>query len=87
MPKRKESHRLLVIWLCDTPIDIREVRLAIYLIVGKGFLEAVENHLVGCFGLPWGYLGVDMCCLMLYFWKNFDKSLPMNCGPLSATID
>ena len=34
------------------PINIRGVRLAIFPLVGEGFLEAVENHLVGCFGLP-----------------------------------
>ena len=37
--------------------------------------------------LPWGYLGVDMCYLMPYFWKNFGKSLSMNCRPLSVMID
>ena len=36
--------------------------------------------------LPCGYRGVDMCCLMPYFSKNFAKSLPMNCGPLSVTM-
>ena len=37
--------------------------------------------------LPWGYLSVDMFCLMPYFWKNFAKSLPTNCGPLSMALD
>ena len=30
---------------------------------------------------------LDMCCLMPYFSKNFNKSLPTNCGPLSVTYE
>ena len=37
--------------------------------------------------LPCGYLGVDICCFMPYFWKNPAKSLPTNYGPLSVTMD
>ncbi|KAM2715671.1 hypothetical protein EV2_045253 [Malus domestica] len=29
--------------------------------------------------LYFGYLGVDMCCLMPYFLKNFAKYLPTKC--------
>ena len=36
---------------------------------------------------PWGYFGVDMCCLMPYFWKNFAKSLPTNYESFSVTMD
>ncbi|KAM1985586.1 hypothetical protein ACFX16_013743 [Malus domestica] len=36
--------------------------------------------------LPWGYLSVNMGCLMPYLWKNFAKSLPTNYGALSMTI-
>ena len=34
------------------PIDIREFVWPFSLLVGEGFLEAVEDRLVGCFGLP-----------------------------------
>ena len=37
--------------------------------------------------LPCGYLGVDICCFIPYFWKNPTKSLPTNCRPLSVTMD
>ncbi|KAM0988460.1 hypothetical protein ACFX2A_012612 [Malus domestica] len=37
--------------------------------------------------LPCGYQGVDICCLMLYFFKNLAKSLPTNCGPLLVTMN
>ena len=34
------------------PIDIQGICLAIFLLVGEGFLEEIEDRLVGCFGLP-----------------------------------
>ncbi|KAM2903022.1 hypothetical protein COP2_002882 [Malus domestica] len=37
--------------------------------------------------LPWGYIGIDMCCLMSYFLKNFAKSLPTNYELLSMMMD
>ncbi|CAL8994425.1 unnamed protein product [Prunus brigantina] len=37
--------------------------------------------------LPYGYLGVDMWCLMPYFAKNAVICLSMNCDPLSETND
>ncbi|KAM1349599.1 hypothetical protein ACFX2F_003655 [Malus domestica] len=37
--------------------------------------------------LPCGYQGMDMCCLMPYFSKNFAKYLPINCGPLLVTME
>ncbi|KAM2866170.1 hypothetical protein COP2_022253 [Malus domestica] len=37
--------------------------------------------------LPCEYRDMDMCCLMPYFSKKLTKSLPMNCGPLSVTIE
>ena len=50
MPKRNESHRLLVIWLCDTQTSEKFVQ-PFSLLVGEGFLEALENRLVRCFSL------------------------------------
>ncbi|KAM1224908.1 hypothetical protein ACFX2G_044690 [Malus domestica] len=44
MPKRKGSYQL--------SIDIPEFVWTFSLLVGEGFLEAVDDRLVGCFGLP-----------------------------------
>ncbi|KAM1745596.1 hypothetical protein ACFX11_012326 [Malus domestica] len=52
MPKRNESHGLLVFWWCDIPINILEFVWPFSLLVGEGFLEAVKDRLIRCFGLP-----------------------------------
>ncbi|KAM2205932.1 hypothetical protein ACFX1S_025369 [Malus domestica] len=54
----------------------------------RDFLRQLRMVLLdnSAYPFPYEYRGMDMCCLMPYFLKNFTESLPTNCKPLSVTM-